>query len=152
MVYDNRTVGMKRTLVFHAGKAPKGTRTDWVMYEYRLVEGEIPDAGVRLDDSVLCKVHKKSGLGPKIGEQYGAPFEEEDLNDANGDASCLSPSVPPAAPHSAPGPSHGGVLNSAGQQLAAVSNTNGGGGASLSLSPANKTGPLVWMLIGTAYI
>lgn len=111
------------------------------MYEYRLVEGEIPDAGVRLDDSVLCKVHKKSGLGPKIGEQYGAPFEEEEeeLNDANGDASCLSPSVPPAAPHSSPGPSHGGVLNSAGQQLAAVSNTNGGG-ASLSLSPANNGG------------
>nr|QHI46114.1 NAC family transcription factor NAC-A2 [Triticum aestivum] len=132
VVYENRTVGMKRTLVFHAGKAPKGTRTDWVMYEYRLVQGEIPDAGVRLDDSVLCKVHKKSGPGPKIGEQYGAPFEEEEeeLNDANGNASCLSP----AAPHSAPGPSHGGVLNSVGQKL------SHGGGDSLSVSPANNGG------------
>ncbi|KAF7012608.1 hypothetical protein CFC21_026784 [Triticum aestivum] len=138
VVYENRTVGMKRTLVFHAGKAPKGTRTDWVMYEYRLVQGEIPDAGVRLDDSVLCKVHKKSGPGPKIGEQYGAPFEEEEeeLNDKNGDTSCLSPSAPPAAPHSAPGPSHGGMLNSAGQQLAAASHS---GGDSLSVSPANNS-------------
>ncbi|KAE8776853.1 NAC domain-containing protein 78 [Hordeum vulgare] len=129
VVYENRTVGMKRTLVFHAGKAPKGTRTDWVMYEYRLAQGEIPDAGVRLDDSVLCKVHKKSGLGPKIGEQYGVPFEEveEELNDAKGDASCLSPSAPPAAPQSASGPSRGDVLNSAGEQL-----------VSLSLSPSNN--------------
>lgn len=91
------------------------------------------------DDSVLCKVHKKSGPGPKIGEQYGAPFEEEEeeLNDANGNASCLSPSAPPAAPHSAPGPSHGGVLNSVGQKLAAASH---GGGDSLSVSPANNGG------------
>lgn len=36
---------------------------------------------------VLCKVFKKSGLGPKNGAQYGAPFDEDDwaddgLNDA----------------------------------------------------------------------
>lgn len=33
------------------------------------------------DAYVVCKIFKKSGLGPKIGEQYGAPFNEEDWED-----------------------------------------------------------------------
>lgn len=33
------------------------------------------------DACVLCKIFQKSGPGPKIGEQYGAPFNEEDWED-----------------------------------------------------------------------
>ncbi|KAE8686484.1 ONAC010 protein [Hibiscus syriacus] len=36
----NHVVGMKKTLVFYRGKPLQGSRTDWIMHEYRLVAGE----------------------------------------------------------------------------------------------------------------
>ncbi|KAG8066859.1 hypothetical protein GUJ93_ZPchr0004g38472 [Zizania palustris] len=121
VIYNARTVGMKRTLVFHLGKPPRGDRTDWVMYEYRLEDKELSASGVKLDACVLCKIFQKSGPGPKIGEQYGAPFNEEDWNEANGElssfATSLVPSVTPCALESSPG-----RLNTAGQQLAVSDN------------------------------
>ncbi|GAU25811.1 hypothetical protein TSUD_30760 [Trifolium subterraneum] len=63
------TVGMKKTLVYHLGRAPHGDRSNWVMHEYRMIDPK--------DDAyVLCRVFEKSGSGPKNGEKYGAPFVE----------------------------------------------------------------------------
>ncbi|OWM73243.1 NAC domain-containing protein 87-like [Punica granatum] len=59
-----RLVGMKKTLVFYRGRAPKGEKTNWVMHEFRL-EGKfyynLPRASK--DDWVVCRVfHKNTGL------------------------------------------------------------------------------------------
>ncbi|CAM0955415.1 unnamed protein product [Alopecurus aequalis] len=75
---NSRIVGLKKTLIFHEGKAPKGDRTDWVMYEYKMEDDTLVSAGFSKDAYVLCKIFKKSGLGPRIGEQYGAPFDENE--------------------------------------------------------------------------
>ncbi|XP_019195564.1 PREDICTED: NAC domain-containing protein 92-like [Ipomoea nil] len=57
-------VGMKKTLVFYKGRAPKGQKTNWVMHEYRL-EGNysIPN---HKNEWVICRVFKKTSGGHKI--------------------------------------------------------------------------------------
>ncbi|XP_015888323.3 NAC domain-containing protein 21/22 isoform X2 [Ziziphus jujuba] len=69
-------VGMRKTLVFYQGRAPKGKKTDWVMHEFRL---EAPLATPKLissdkEDWVLCRVFYKSreiGPKPSLGSCYG---------------------------------------------------------------------------------
>ncbi|KAJ6317417.1 hypothetical protein OIU76_013036 [Salix suchowensis] len=78
---NSQVVGMKKTLVYHQGRAPRGQRSNWVMHEYRLVDEELEKAGIAQDAFVLCRIFQKSGTGPKNGEQYGAPFIEEEWDD-----------------------------------------------------------------------
>ncbi|KAF9624722.1 hypothetical protein IFM89_013260 [Coptis chinensis] len=68
-----RSVGMKKTLVYYRGRAPHGTRTGWVMHEYRLDEKECETASGLQDAYALCRIFKKSMVGPKTTEQYNAP-------------------------------------------------------------------------------
>ncbi|KAK4844860.1 hypothetical protein QYF36_025184 [Acer negundo] len=51
-------VGMKKTLVFYKGRAPKGEKSNWVMHEYRL-ENKHPFKSHK-EEWVVCRVFKKS--------------------------------------------------------------------------------------------
>ncbi|GFQ05019.1 NAC domain-containing protein 100 [Phtheirospermum japonicum] len=72
-------VGMRKTLVFYRGRAPKGEKTNWVMHEYRL-DGKhslhnLPNTDK--NEWVICRiVQKSSGL---------------DMNRNRGKASDLPP-------------------------------------------------------------
>ncbi|KAL7135364.1 hypothetical protein ABFS83_11G090000 [Erythranthe nasuta] len=65
-----RAVGMKKTLVYYRGRAPHGSRTDWVMHEYRLDERECEIPTGLQDAYALCRVFKKSLNIPKVGDHY----------------------------------------------------------------------------------
>ncbi|KAG8369253.1 hypothetical protein BUALT_Bualt15G0132300 [Buddleja alternifolia] len=85
----SRAVGLKKTLVFYRGRAPSGQRTDWVMHEYTMDEEELKRCQNAQEYYALYKVYKKSGAGPKNGEQYGAPFREEDWDNDEVEVQCF---------------------------------------------------------------
>ncbi|KAK6946755.1 NAC domain [Dillenia turbinata] len=62
---EGRKVGIKKALVFYEGKAPKGTKTNWIMHEYRLSEPSRKNGSSRLDDWVLCRIYKKNSGAQK---------------------------------------------------------------------------------------
>ncbi|XP_073012848.1 NAC transcription factor 32-like [Typha latifolia] len=63
-----KPVAIKKALVFYAGKAPKGEKTNWIMHEYRLADVDRSarkkknDNNLRLDDWVLCRLYNKKGV------------------------------------------------------------------------------------------
>ncbi|KAA8526856.1 hypothetical protein F0562_008915 [Nyssa sinensis] len=77
---EGRKVGIKKALVFYIGKAPKGTKTDWIMHEYRLSEPSRKTGSKKLDDWVLCRIYKKNSGGQKamsgvasVEHSHGSP-------------------------------------------------------------------------------
>ncbi|XP_073013609.1 NAC domain-containing protein 83-like [Typha latifolia] len=56
----SQVVGLRRSLVFYQGKAPRGTRTDWVMHEYRLAHLH--------SGWVLCRIFRKKRAATKMEE------------------------------------------------------------------------------------
>lgn len=78
-------IGMKKTLVFYRGRAPKGEKTNWVMHEYRL-EGKFSMNNLpktAKGEWVISRVFQKNSGGKKIhisgltrlksyGDEFGA--------------------------------------------------------------------------------
>ncbi|GJN14452.1 hypothetical protein PR202_gb01281 [Eleusine coracana subsp. coracana] len=79
-----KPLAIKKALVFYAGKAPKGDKTNWIMHEYRLadVDRTAPkkNNSLRLDDWVLCRIYNKKGASerPTGGwDQHAAVSEQQ---------------------------------------------------------------------------
>ncbi|KAM7492612.1 hypothetical protein LguiA_035533 [Lonicera macranthoides] len=71
---EGRKVGIKKALVFYIGKAPKGTKTNWIMHEYRVSMPQRKNGSAKLDDWVLCRIYKKNSSAQKT--QMGDTSEE----------------------------------------------------------------------------
>ncbi|KAG5415804.1 hypothetical protein IGI04_003371 [Brassica rapa subsp. trilocularis] len=95
-------VGMKKTLVFYKGRAPKGEKSNWVMHEYRL-ENKQPFKPAK-EEWVVCRVFQKSTTTKKPQEQqpdssFGSPcdanssmaneFEDIELPNMNSNSSTV---------------------------------------------------------------
>ncbi|KAL7600850.1 hypothetical protein Lser_V15G25096 [Lactuca serriola] len=71
-IFSSKTsslVGMKKTLVFYRGRAPKGEKSNWVMHEYRL-EGKFAYhflSKSSKDEWVISRVFQKSGTPANVG-------------------------------------------------------------------------------------
>ncbi|XP_010539252.1 PREDICTED: NAC domain-containing protein 72-like [Tarenaya hassleriana] len=86
---DGRRVGIKKSLVFYAGKAPKGTKTNWIMHEYRLIEPfRTTTRSSKLDEWVLCRIYKKTTAAQKPGP--GRTRHDELSTNGSSSSSCSS--------------------------------------------------------------
>ncbi|KAH9607303.1 hypothetical protein KSS87_019875 [Heliosperma pusillum] len=86
-------VGMRKTLVFYQGRAPKGTKTQWVMHEFRL---EGPFGPPKLsppskEDWVLCRVFLKN----KDGHTKSGNDNDSNNNSVDEARGSSSSSIPP---------------------------------------------------------
>ncbi|XP_031505674.1 protein CUP-SHAPED COTYLEDON 3-like [Nymphaea colorata] len=72
-------VGMKKTLVFYRGRAPRGVKTNWVMHEYRL-EGELSCRLNCKEEWVICRIFHKAATERKVPQllQKQSHFLEKD--------------------------------------------------------------------------
>uniref|UniRef100_A0ACD5ZAE5 Uncharacterized protein n=1 Tax=Avena sativa TaxID=4498 RepID=A0ACD5ZAE5_AVESA len=62
-------LGMRKTLVFYHGRAPNGTKSCWVMHEFRIENPHSPPK----EDWVLCRVFYKN----KVDTEYAMDSQQE---------------------------------------------------------------------------
>ncbi|KAL3613832.1 hypothetical protein CASFOL_041906 [Castilleja foliolosa] len=67
-IYDSNSselIGMKKTLVFYKGRAPRGEKSNWVMHEFRIHSRVSGFRNTKQDEWVVCRVFQKSPSGAK---------------------------------------------------------------------------------------
>ncbi|GMH24880.1 hypothetical protein Nepgr_026723 [Nepenthes gracilis] len=84
----DKIIGMRKTLVFHQGRAPKGKKTEWVMHEFRL-EGPLIGPPNIMEDWVLCRVFYKNSEG-SVGSSSSNNCCDDQTVSSLMDYSCMA--------------------------------------------------------------
>ncbi|URD78527.1 (No apical meristem) protein [Musa troglodytarum] len=131
---NHRSIGLKKTLVFYSGKAPKGIRTSWTMNEYRLPHGETNP--YQRTEISLCRVYKRAAVEDRRqlpGTLASEPSRSRESRTEKEHSFCSSTPVMEMTPQ-APGGAPSSNLSSA--LLSALYSTTD---SIASLSPATST-------------
>lgn len=84
-----RSIGLKKTLVFYSGKAPKGIRTSWIMNEYRLPHHETER--LQKAEISLCRVYKRAGVEDHPSLPRSLPTKASSSSSSRGSQSTQKP-------------------------------------------------------------
>ncbi|XP_055800820.1 NAC domain-containing protein 2-like [Solanum dulcamara] len=142
-----KTLGIKKALVFYAGKAPRGTKTNWIMHEYRLANVD-RSAGksnnLRLDDWVLCRIYNKKGTLEKYynvdkeNASFGEFEEEIKPKLLPTQLAPVAPMLMPPRPRSTPTPTNDYFQFETSESMTRMHTTNSSSGSEHVLSPCDK--------------
>ncbi|BAS69955.1 Os01g0104200 [Oryza sativa Japonica Group] len=97
-------LGVKKALVFYRGRPPKGTKTSWIMHEYRLANAAASSsssytsnmkqlasssssssssASMRLDEWVLCRIYKKKEANQQLQHYIDMMMDDDNDDEHN---------------------------------------------------------------------
>ncbi|XP_070037378.1 transcription factor JUNGBRUNNEN 1-like isoform X2 [Nicotiana tomentosiformis] len=95
---DRECIGLKKSLVYYRGSAGKGTKTDWMMHEFRLPpnwktsnqqlpnpKNIIPEAEVW----TLCRIFKRTSNYKRFTPDWKQPVIKQSFGDASSKACSL---------------------------------------------------------------
>ncbi|KAK4747981.1 hypothetical protein SAY87_014567 [Trapa incisa] len=91
-------IGLRKTLVFYKGRAPRGQKSDWIMHEYRLDDGNQEqndlassiDMNVPEEGWVICRVFKKKNYQKAFDSPRSSSTTAASLLDAKIQFLCSS--------------------------------------------------------------
>ncbi|PKU65841.1 transcription factor JUNGBRUNNEN 1 [Dendrobium catenatum] len=74
-------IGLKKSLVYYQGSAGKGTKTDWMMHEYRLPSN--PNCIQAAEIWTICRIIKRNGSLKKYKQQLSWKEANESLDSSS---------------------------------------------------------------------